>query len=200
VGDSITFGAGIPDRERNSYPAQLGSLLGPNWEVRNFGVSGATLLKQGDRPYWQERAFRRSLESRPDVVIIKLGTNDSKPDNWRHKDQFLNDCVALIREFQQLETRPRIYLCRPVPAFPERWGIRDDVIHGEIIPLIDQAADRAGVPVIDLYAALEGRAEFFPDLIHPDARGAGVMARVIFTALTGRQAVLDNRTASGRIR
>ena len=51
VGDSITFGAGIKERETQCYPVQLGQLLGDEFEVRNFGVNGATLLKQGDLPY-----------------------------------------------------------------------------------------------------------------------------------------------------
>jgi len=54
VGDSITYGAGIPNRMTGSYPAQLHQMLQPyddQWEVRNFGVSGATLLRRGDLPY-----------------------------------------------------------------------------------------------------------------------------------------------------
>ncbi len=50
VGDSITFGSGIPNREKLSYPAQLSALLGDDYEVRNFGVSGATMLENGDKP------------------------------------------------------------------------------------------------------------------------------------------------------
>ncbi|HEX6984910.1 MAG TPA: GDSL-type esterase/lipase family protein, partial [Planctomycetaceae bacterium] len=58
VGDSITFGSGVEERERNSYPAVLGRLLGERYEVRNFGVSGATLQKRGDKPYWTLDAFK----------------------------------------------------------------------------------------------------------------------------------------------
>ncbi len=57
VGDSITFGFTIENRDQNSYPAQLGRLLGKNWEVKNFGVIGATLLKKGDMPYWKQKAW-----------------------------------------------------------------------------------------------------------------------------------------------
>src|SRR4051812_7771397 len=81
VGDSITFGAGIKDRDKNSYPAQLQGLLGSGYEVKNFGVSGATLLKEGDKPYWKEKAFEAAKKFEPNIVIIKLGTNDSKPQN-----------------------------------------------------------------------------------------------------------------------
>ena len=52
VGNSITYGAGIENRVKDSYPAQLGRMLGDRWETRNFGVSGATMLKKGDNPYW----------------------------------------------------------------------------------------------------------------------------------------------------
>src|SRR5260221_6562390 len=107
VGDSITYGAGITDRAHNSYPAQLASMLGSKWTVQNFGVSGTNLLKQGDHPYWNEQAFKDALAFKPHAVVIKLGTNDSKPQNWAHKDDFVADYLALIRSFQELESKPR---------------------------------------------------------------------------------------------
>src|SRR5262245_37261270 len=67
VGDSITFGHGIKDREHASYPARLAVMLGDKYEVRNFGVSGATLIKRGTRPYDQQSAFRGALKFRPQV-------------------------------------------------------------------------------------------------------------------------------------
>jgi acyl-CoA thioesterase-1 len=186
VGDSITYGSGIPNREVNSYPAQLSRYLGKKWEVRNFGVGGATLLKQGDRPYWNEDAYRQALAFVPDVLIIKLGTNDTKPHNWAYKDQFTTDYVALINSFKALGSR--IWICLPVPAFPERWGISDEIIKNGTLPMIQDIAQRTNVPVIDLYQVLANRGDLFPDQIHPDAKGAGVMARTIYTALTGRTA------------
>lgn len=186
VGDSITYGSRIKNRKQNSYPAQLGALLGSDWEVRNFGVSSTTMLRQGNHPYWAQQAYKNALAFQPNVVVIKLGTNDTKPTNWVHKAAFETDCVDLIRSFQTLDSKPRVWICRPVPAFPERWGISDAVITGEVIPLIDEAAAQTGVPVIDLHAALNGKAELFPDKIHPNAEGAGVMAENIYTALTAR--------------
>src|SRR2546427_157899 len=88
VGDSITYGSGVAGRETNSYPAVLGRCLGPRFEVRNFGVSGATLLKQGDKPYWNLPAFQDVSEFQPNAIVLKLGTNDSKPQNWAHKAEF----------------------------------------------------------------------------------------------------------------
>ena len=81
VGNSITYGAGIVNREKNSYPAQLQVYLGDKYEVRNFGSNGATAFHEGDYPYVQTEAYKQAIAYSPDIVFIKLGTNDSKPQN-----------------------------------------------------------------------------------------------------------------------
>ena len=96
VGNNITFGSGIPDRVKNSYPSQLALMLGDKWEVRNFGVSGTTLLSKEDKPYINETAYKNASAWQPDVVLIKLGVNDSKPQNWEFKDGFETDYLNLI--------------------------------------------------------------------------------------------------------
>jgi len=188
VGDSITYGAGVADREHNSYPAQLQKLLGKEYEVKNFGVSGATFLKNGDKPYWKEKAFTSAKDFAPDIVIIKLGTNDTKPQNWKHKDEFATDAKAMVEEFAALPTKPKIYLCHPVPAFPGNFGIRDEVIKNEVNPLVDQVAKETKSTVIDLYAALADYGKLFPDKVHPNAAGATVMTATIYKVLTGKDA------------
>jgi len=185
VGDSITYGSGIKDRARDCYPAQLGRMLGQKWEARNFGLSGATLLKNGDKPYWKQQAFKDAIAFDPHAVIINLGTNDTKPQNWRFKDEFLPDYAEMIGRFADLPSNPRIWICYPVPAYAERWGISNSRIKDEVIPLISQVARRKGVSVIDLYEPLSGKPELFGDLIHLNAEGAGLIAREIYTALTG---------------
>ncbi|HAR64668.1 MAG TPA: hypothetical protein DCR55_00415 [Lentisphaeria bacterium] len=179
IGDSITFGHGIPDRDNNSYPGQLGKMLGAGWDVQNFGVSGHTLLKRGDAPYVKHARYRAAKAYQPDVVIIKLGTNDSKPQNWRHKIGFIGDYLDLINSFRILESKPVVWICNPVPVFPEQWGIKDSVVRQEIIPRIGHIARKAGVPVIDLYASLKKHPEFFPDKVHPNIKGAAAMAKTV---------------------
>jgi acyl-CoA thioesterase-1 len=188
VGDSITAGAGIKDPAHNAYPAQLQKLLGDGYLVKNFGVSGRTLLKHGDFPYWKEKAFQSAKDFAPDIVIIKLGTNDTKPQNWKFKDEFPADAKALVQEFQNLPSKPKVYLCHPVPAFPGNFGIRDEVIKNEVNPAIDAVAKETGAQVIDLYAALADHKDLFPDKVHPNAQGAGLMAQAICTTLTGKEA------------
>lgn len=186
VGDSITYGHGIENRLKGCYPAQLGRMLGDKWQVRNFGVRGATMLKQGDLPYWQQPAFLDVLAYNPDIVIIKLGTNDTKPQNWKFKDQFARDYADMIDRFSELSAHPRIWICYPVPAFSERWGINEFVIKNEVIPIISRVSRKAHVPIINLYQPLSGKPKYFPDDIHPNAEGAFLIAKEIYAALTGR--------------
>lgn len=186
VGDSITAGAGIKDPKQR-YPNQLQDMLGPTYEVKNFGVSGRTLLKHGDFPYWKEKAFQAAKDFAPNIVIIKLGTNDTKPQNWKFKDEFAADAKALVQEFQNLPSKPKVYLCHPVPAFPGNFGIRDEVIKNEVNPAVDQVAKETGAEVIDLYTALADHKDLFPDKVHPNAEGAKLMARAIYKALAGKE-------------
>jgi len=186
IGDSITFGASIKNRDRDCYPAQLGRMLGEKWQARNFGVSGATLLKKGDLPYWNQQAFKDALAYNPNVVIIKLGTNDTKPQNWKFKDEFASDYADMIDRFAELPSGPRIWICQPVPAYGERWGISETRIKNEVIPLINQIARSKHVPVIDLYGPLSDKPELFPDLIHPNAEGAYGIAKEIYAVLTSQ--------------
>ena len=107
VGDSITQGAGADPGK--SYPSQLQSILGDKWQVKNFGVSGRTLLKKGDAPYWNEEAFKDAQDFKPDAVIIMLGTNDTKPPNWVHIDKFYSDykdAIAFVILVAILIVRP----------------------------------------------------------------------------------------------
>jgi lysophospholipase L1-like esterase len=186
VGDSITFGAGVEKREQNNYPKVLQGLLGDRYEVRNFGVSGATLLKKGDKPYVKERAFQQAKEFKPNVVVIKLGTNDTKPQNWKHEADFVADCKSLVQEFQNLESRPKVYLCVPVPAYKGNFGIDDGRVKTGVKPKVEQLGKDLELPVIDLYAALSDMPKLFPDQIHPNAAGAKLIAETVHKALTAK--------------
>jgi lysophospholipase L1-like esterase len=167
-----------------SYPAQLQTWLGPKYDVRNFGVSGATLLKKGDYPYWKQPEYKAVLEFNPDIVIIKLGTNDSKPQNWKYADEFIGDYTDLIDTFMALPGKPRVLAALPVPVFvPEKWGIRDSIVRDQIIPMIKQVAKETKTQYIDLYNPLLDWKSAFPDAVHPNPIGASVMVEEIYKAL-----------------
>jgi lysophospholipase L1-like esterase len=186
IGDSITQGVGA--EKGKSYPSQLQELLGDKWKVGNFGVSGRTLLRKGDHPYWSEKAFQNAQDFKPNVVIIMLGTNDTKPQNWAHQDEFLSDYKDLVKTFQALETKPRIYLCRPCPVPGQgNFGINETNVQLEI-PMIDKLAQEEKLGVVDMNAALKSRPELLPDRVHPNTAGATVMAETAYQAFTGKAA------------
>jgi acyl-CoA thioesterase I len=199
VGDSITYGSRLKDRQHDSYPVVLGRLLGKGWDVRNFGVSGATLLKRGDKPYFSQPAHAAALAYAPDVVVIMLGTNDSKHpgagsldadhavNNWQYKADYVADYEDLIAEFRRANPRVKIYVCLPTPCFPGRWGINGGTIHDEIIPMVRRVASETKSGVIDLNAALAGKKDLFPDTVHPNAEGAKLMATAVYHALAGAE-------------
>jgi len=185
VGDSITAGVGAS--KGNAYPAQLGRMLGPKWVVQNFGVSGATLLNHGDKPYQKQAAFKKALASQPNVVVIKLGTNDTKPQNWKFKEEFIADYKDLIGQFARLPSQPRIFICRPAFVPGEgKYGINEAGVLEEI-PMLDKIAAAGPVAVIDIHAALKDHPEMLPDRVHPNNAGATVMAKQVFQALTGKE-------------
>ena len=183
IGDSITEGSGVDTPSVNAYPVVLGRLLGTNYLTQNFGVSGRTLLRHGDYPYWNEAAFRNATNWSPKIVTIKLGTNDSKPYNWIYKNEFARDLSDMIDIFANLPSRPRVIICLPVPAYGVGFNISPEVIKNELIPILKQVAQQKGAMTVDLYTALSGRPELFPDLIHPNAAGAVLIAKTLHGAI-----------------
>ncbi|HZK82418.1 MAG TPA: GDSL-type esterase/lipase family protein [Humisphaera sp.] len=186
IGDSITFGVGTRNANLESYPAQLDRMLGEKYTVRNFGVSGATLLNHGDRPYQKQAAFKAALDFKPEVVVIMLGTNDTKPQNWKFKDEFVADYKGLIAQFAELPSKPKIFLCQPVPvAGKGNYGIVESGVDEEM-PMIARIAEDVKAKLVDTHAALTGKDELIPDRVHPNAAGATLMAKAVYEAIAGK--------------
>lgn len=200
IGNSITDGHGIDMATQYGYPALLQQLLGDKYWVKNFGVSARTMLNKGDHPYMNEMAWRDALAFQPDVVIIKLGTNDSKPHNWEHGANFKQDLVQMITSLHpDLANLPKnkkkrakalagmktkIFLCTPIPAFKQTWNINDSVIVNGIIPVQQEVAKEYGLQVIDLHTLFANDGDkMLSDGIHPDGNGARRMAEIIAEAL-----------------
>jgi len=178
VGDSITEGYGIHPESTSSYPVVLDSLLGNNYSVLNAGRSSATLQKEGNLPYWNVNEFSNVFAFEPDIIVIKLGTNDTKPVNWNSK-RFKKDYQALVDTFRTIPTHPMIFLCKPVPVFHTNWGINDSTLTNGVIPIVSELANDNNLTLIDLYEGLEDDGVNFPDGIHPNKEGAKVLAEIV---------------------
>lgn len=188
IGDSVTYGYGLSDRENEAYPARLQQLLGEAYEVRNFGHSGATLLNHGHRPYRTLPEYAQALAFVPDLVVIHLGLNDTDPRDWPDwSEDFIPDYRALIEDFRKVNSQVRIWICRMSPILHghRRFlsGTRD--WHAQIQRRIDRIAATDKVGLIDLYAPLIDRPDLLPDNLHPNAEGAAILAKTVFRTLTG---------------
>ena len=178
IGNSITHGSGIDMQESNGYPAQLQRLLGRNYVVKNYGVSARCMMSTSDHPYMKEQAWRDAKAFLPDIVVIKLGTNDSKNYQW-NQQQYEQDYQAMIDTLQALSSHPTIYLCTPIRAFQERWGITEKIITEGVISSIRRLAAKNRLQVIDLHAVLDNEKLMTADGIHPNAQGAAKMAEAV---------------------
>jgi acyl-CoA thioesterase-1 len=182
VGDSITWGSRVENRDKNCYPKVLSDLLGADYVVTNFGKSGHTLLKNGDVPYWRHLPTVDAFQ--PNIVIIKLGSNDTKPQNWKHKDEFAKDYNELIEHFQKLASKPRVYVALPASVVKSNFGITEEICLQQQ-PYVRAVAAKNNCSVIDTYTPYIGRADLMhADGVHPNAAGAKVMANIVFTAIT----------------
>ncbi len=178
IGDSITEGATLVNQSETSYPRMLGHFLGPKYVVLNCGRSATTLQKKGDFPYWISKEFWNTFQFKPQIVVIKLGTNDTKPQNWVLGD-FEKDYQALLDTIRTMTPSPKIFVCLPVPVYESEWGINDSTLVQGVLPIVKKLAERNKLTVIDLYHGMSNQPLNFPDHIHPNEQGAKNMAEIV---------------------
>jgi lysophospholipase L1-like esterase len=181
VGDSITEGSGYPDN--------LQIMLGPEYDVGNFGVSGSTVSLNSERPYMNAPARAASKAFQPSIVVIMLGTNDAQASGQFDGD-FSEDYKTLISDYQALLSEPEIWLVKPPPIFENQLNLSDASLEQGIIPQIEEVADELDLPVIDVYSIMASYPEYFMDGVHPSSEGASVIANQII------QAIISNSTSS----
>lgn len=188
VGNSITYGATLTDRETQSYPAQLQQMLGNTYEVKNFGKSGATLLNKGHRPYTRQAEYQQAIDFAGDIVVIHLGINDTDPRDWPdYRDSFVKDYLSLIDSFRQANPTCKIMIARLTPIADRHprfeSGTRD--WHDQIQLAIETVARYAGVQLIDFHEPLYPYPFILTDAVHPNAEGAKILAKTVYSAITG---------------
>lgn len=185
LGNSVTFGLGADPKE-SSYPAQLASLLGNEYEVENFGVSGATLLAKGHNPYVQTDKYKTAIEYAPDIAIIHLGLNDTDPRNWpAYRDDFAKDYYNIIQELRTANPEVKVYVCSLTPIFSGHPRFKSGThtwYHG-VQDKIKNIAQDTTLGYIDLHTSLANRPELLPDNLHPNKKGYKLMAEKVYKAL-----------------
>lgn len=178
IGNSITEGG---------YPEKLAARLGPSYKVENDGVSATTLLKRGDIPYWTRGKLSNVFAFKPHIVTIKLGTNDTKSQNWdRFGGEFGRDLNALIDTLNTLSTKPEIWLVAPIPIFQNTFGIRNDILKDQILPIYRQVAAGRGINLIDANTPMLNQAALYSDGVHMRPAGNDTLAAIFYRAFESK--------------
>jgi lysophospholipase L1-like esterase len=176
LGDSIT--------EASEYPSDLQTLLGANYTVENFGVTGATVLLDTDRPYLNQVAFQQANAFQPNVVVIMLGTNDARTNIYQSIKNFVGDYMKLITQVQAFKSKPKIWLVIPPPIFDNTLSLNSTYLVDGVIPRVKTVASLEHLPLIDVYSALTAYPTYFPDGVHPNSQGAEIIASTIGMEIT----------------
>lgn len=196
VGNSITEGYGNTSQEK-AWPGQTNKLLGNGYTVLNCGVSGTTMFKNSEAPYWATSNFTRAKDADPQILIIALGTNDAHPSRWnRLKGEFKSDYLAMVNEFRQGGKDPIIYVCLAPPLFGPAKADQNKVVEEDLIPLVKEIAEEIGAYVIDFHQPLLGANKGFPDDVHPDDSGAALMAEIAARKIKETQVIQPHLAVS----
>jgi len=176
LGDSITNMTG--------YPEELQTLLGNRSVVGNFGVSGATVNLNSNKPYYYDFTYRDARNFLPTTVIIMLGTNDARTDNYLKINNFTANYERMVNRTQRWNTTQQIFLVIPPPIFNNTLDLNSTSYAEGVIPRIKQVAIDLGLPIIDVYTPLVNHPEDFYDGVHPNSEGVRIIVDTIYQAIT----------------
>lgn len=187
VGDSITYGHSVSGWGKNHYPAVLQDILGEAYHVANFGVSGACINKNGNKPYIKRTVYEESIKYDADVLVFMLGSNDSKPKNWIDMETFLEQYGELLNTYLQKEKRPKVYIGICAKAYyvdgvksgTARYNIRPDIVD-QIATALKEKYEQEDVVIVDIHELTEKHSEWFEkDGVHPNKDGARAIANKV---------------------
>jgi len=185
IGDSITWGFTLLNPSRQSYPAILQEKLGEGYIVRNFGYNNASARFDSDTPYARKKVYSNSLAWNPDIVLLMLGTNDTKRRNW-DPEIFRRDYRKLVQSYLDLPSKPRVILIAPIRIFQPMHipllGLYSETMEGGVRPAIREIAAEMGLALIDLFDLFPD-SKYMMDGVHPQAAGAGMLADAIYSAV-----------------
>lgn len=194
VGDSITYGCRVEDRENKSYPARLQKKLGKGYEVGNFGKNGAYALtedspfnkKSRELSYKQTAEYSASIAFCPDVVVIMLGTNDVRNLTEMGAPEAFKDSYSdLINDYLSLPSVQRVYVATTMRHVND-WLICD-VTDGLVQGMETEVADSLGLPVIDVYGYTRDYYDLMlhttHDRVHPEDETCAVIADAVYAGL-----------------
>ncbi len=200
-GDSITNGVGLAgvgeeDTFRAIVERELAEKIETPVEVVNAGVNGDIVtLAIG-------RLKHDVLDRKPDMVTIMFGGNEAgfyRPETQGFaetprvsREQFAGTLGKIVDRIRSAGIEVVLMTC---PPMTERyWGMHLEAYqkHGinflvkEYAQAMREVAAEKRVPLVDVYRAFENNPAalgYFPDGLHPDARGHRVIADLLVPRL-----------------
>jgi acyl-CoA thioesterase I len=207
IGNSITFGARLTHPETESYPAVLSALLTEkgylNYEIKNFGIGGATMLRFGSPNLWRMLDSLKSFP--PDIVVIKAGTNETVGAprlNWEHISEFEKDYSDYIAAIRKINPDCRIIICSPLDMVLETKDLtkeRKDDLSGrrpriwELRQRIKKIAATEHVFFLDLTKPFKGKPDLMTttDGVHPNLDGYHYLATLVFKCMRKKKIIVQ---------
>ena len=200
IGDSITYGFKLKNRETDAYPAQLQTLLEARfpgkYEVRNFGNSGRGVYLDTMRGK-ERRGFRfmpehqAALEWRPDIVICNLGINDmggeymKEHTGTRPRGQFVEEYTALLGDYVKKNPATRFFIWTKFAPLTEKHPSYRHPTSMLMQTDLNEVARRVHATGIDMLEPLREKMDetLAADGVHPDPEGSRTIAEATFKAL-----------------
>ncbi len=185
IGDSLTAGHGSSNNITRSYPGNLQKMLGAEYEVKNFGLGGRTLMNNTNQPYMAEQYFIDSQSFQPDIVTIMLGTNDrgASFSDEAVRTAFYNDYKTMITTYQGLASNPEVILF--VPPISGTASSPDTAIAKYERPIIKQLAKEFGCRVVDMNTLITDYSLMY-DALHFRDNGYELFAEQFYNAITDK--------------
>lgn len=185
IGDQIAMGEKLKKPETDAFPAKLEMLLGEKYILKTFAIEGATVLRKGNKPILKDTTIYNAIRYfEPDIVVINLGTNDTKIKNWwRFGGDFAADYQSFIDTLVQITDSSRMMICRPTRIFDNYETINDSCMQAGVLPAIDSVVVWKRVEVIDLHGITQYRGDLFTKGVYPKPLANRIIAELIADAI-----------------
>ena len=181
VGNGVTYGIDVENREKNNFPQQLQYLLGRNYKVTNFGVVNAPVLSNGKNSYSNTEAFKKSQAILPDIVFLELGLDEIKSMDTVLVLNITNTIESFVDSYLKLSSHPRVVILLPLPNFLKDSSLLNNVtIKNKIIPIIQKIAYKKNIELLDLYSLFIDREDLFLDKVHPSSLGGTLISKRLY--------------------
>jgi hypothetical protein len=205
IGEHTTHSHAFPADNREAqpvgnqeYPAQLQALLGPGYDVRNFGDCCASVLQgytvSETHPYVAGTnagdgvGYKESIAFLPDVVIIgSWGRHDwgmnKAPGEVFTLQGFQDGYDDLVKRYQALSSHPKIFVSLPIPILNGQGDVPDEGVKtSDVLPVVKTIAAQYKLPIVDMYTPFLNHMELFKQ--PPDPKGEGEGEHVTPSGIT----------------